>query len=445
MKKAYLGIDVSKGYADFTLIDEKRNVLEENFQLDDTQKGHRRLLEILHSLKEKHQITQINAALESTGGYENNWLTMLKEVEDLNVNVARINPYGVKHDIQAQMKRTITDSVSARHIAEYILRYPDKLNYQEEAYNLFDSLRSQYNYITTLVKQKTQLSNQLEKHIYSVFPELLPYCQDSMPNWVIYLLSEYPTADNIREASAEQINQIEYISINKAKMIKNKAAKSVSRINNSAIQNLVKHIAMDILLRSQSINQLKKQLENEANKDNLVQLLCSFQGIGAYSATGILIEIEDINRFPSSKKICSYFGIHPIYKQSGDGTCYIGMSKKGAAEIRGILYMVTRSAIVYNPHIKQLYERHKSRGLKTGQVIGILMHKILRIIYGMLKNNTPYDPGYDLECQEKSLNSKKQSQDNEKTRRYFNWDEDAPISKRQAKKRREQYIAPNSS
>jgi len=73
------------------------------------------------------------------------------------------------------------------------------------------------------------------------------------------------------------------------------------------------------------------------------------------------------------------------------------------------------------------------------------MHKILRIIYGMLKNNTPYDPGYDLECQEKSLNSKKQNQDDKKTRRYFNWDEDAPISKRQAKKRREQYIAPNSS
>lgn len=445
MQKAYLGIDVSKGYADFTLIDEKRNVLEENFQLDDTQKGHRRLLEILHSLKEKHQFTQINAALESTGGYENNWLTLLKEVESLNLNVARINPYGVKHDIQAQMKRTITDSVSARHIAEYILRYPDKVNYQEEAYNLFDSLRSQYNYITTLVKQKTQLSNQLEKHVYSVFPELLPYCQDSMPNWVIYLLSEYPTADSIREASVEQISQIDYISINKAKMIKNKAAKSVSRINNSAIQNLVKHIAMDILLRSQSINQLKKQLEKEANKDNLVQLLCSFQGIGAYSAIGILIEIEDINRFPSSKKICSYFGLHPIYKQSGDGTSYIGMSKKGAAEIRGILYMVTRSAIVYNPHIKQLYERYKSRGLKTSQVIGILMHKILRIIYGMLKNNTPYDPGYDLECQEKSLNSKKQNQDDKKTRRYFNWDEDAPISKRQAKKRREQYIAPNSS
>jgi hypothetical protein len=197
-------------------------------------------------------------------------------------------------------------------------------------------------------------------------------------------------------------------------------------------------------LRAESIGKLKKQLEKQAGKDKLVRLLCSFKGIGAYSAVGILIEIEDINRFPSSKKIASYFGLHPIYKKSGDGTNCVGMSKKGSAEIRGILYMVARSAIVYNPHIKQLYERHKSRGLKTSQVIGILMHKILRIIYGMLKNNTPYDPGYDLACQEKSISHKKQNYD-KKRLRYSDWDEDAPISKRQAKKRKEQNTAPNST
>ena len=445
MKRAYLGIDVSKGYADFTMIDEQKNVLEEDFQLDDTQGGHRKLLEILHSLKEKHQITQIYAALESTGGYENNWLTLLKEVDDLDIHVARLNPYGIKHDIQAKMQRTITDSVSARHIAEYILRYPDKVNYQEDAYNLFDSLKSQYNYITTLVKQKTQLLNQLEKHIYSVFPELLAYCKDDIPNWVVYLLSEFPTAAEVREASKEQISRVNYISENKARKIKNKAEKSVSRINDQVIQNLVKHIASDIILRAESIGKLKKQLEKQAGKDKLVRLLCSFQGIGAYSAVGILIEIEDISRFPSSKKISSYFGLHPIYKKSGDGTICVGMSKKGSAEIRGILYMVARSAIVYNPHIKQLYERHKSRGLKTGQVIGILMHKILRIIYGMLKNNTPYDPGYDLASQEKSISQNKNQNYDKKRLRYSDWDEDAPISKRQAKKRKEQNTAPNSS
>ena len=61
----------------------------------------------------------------------------------------------------------------------------------------------------------------------------------------------------------------------------------------------------------------------------------------------------------------------------------------------------------------------------------------------MLKNNTPYDPNYDLACQEKSIN-KKQQNDDKKSRRYFTWDEEAPISQRQAKKRKEQNTAPST-
>ena len=37
---AYLVIDVSKGYADFTLLDSNKKQLEEVFQLDDTRLGH---------------------------------------------------------------------------------------------------------------------------------------------------------------------------------------------------------------------------------------------------------------------------------------------------------------------------------------------------------------------------------------------------------------------
>ena len=36
----FLGVDVSKGYADFTLLDPDKNQLEKVFQLDDTRKGH---------------------------------------------------------------------------------------------------------------------------------------------------------------------------------------------------------------------------------------------------------------------------------------------------------------------------------------------------------------------------------------------------------------------
>ena len=40
MQHYYLGIDVSKGYADFVILNDKKKAIEENFQLDDTFEGH---------------------------------------------------------------------------------------------------------------------------------------------------------------------------------------------------------------------------------------------------------------------------------------------------------------------------------------------------------------------------------------------------------------------
>jgi len=49
MSQYFLGIDVSKGYADFILLDNNKNIIEKNFQLDDTFAGHNRLYSFLSS------------------------------------------------------------------------------------------------------------------------------------------------------------------------------------------------------------------------------------------------------------------------------------------------------------------------------------------------------------------------------------------------------------
>ena len=71
------------------------------------------------------------------------------------------------------------------------------------------------------------------------------------------------------------------------------------------------------------------------------------------------------------------------------------MSKTGRKEPRWILFMVAKCAIVHNEMITELYQEYLEKGKTKMQSIGIIMHKILRIIYGMLKNNTPYDPKID--------------------------------------------------
>ena len=54
MESYYMGIDVSKGYADFVILDAKKNVVEPNFQLDDTFGSHCKLFEILKRFRERY-------------------------------------------------------------------------------------------------------------------------------------------------------------------------------------------------------------------------------------------------------------------------------------------------------------------------------------------------------------------------------------------------------
>jgi len=118
------------------------------------------------------------------------------------------------------------------------------------------------------------------------------------------------------------------------------------------------------------------------------------------------------------------------------------MSKQGSKNMRKILFNIAKGAITYNPLIMAVYEKKLSHGMKKMAAIGVCMHKILRIIYGMLKHKQEYNPLIDkLNCEKsKDKKQEKQQQENaniEKSRRYQEFDVKAPISRKQTKKRRE--------
>lgn len=167
-----------------------------------------------------------------------------------------------------------------------------------------------------------------------------------------------------------------------------------------------------------------------------VALLKTFKGIGEASAIGIMLEIQNVERFASAKKIASFYGVHPSFKISGDGSSGFKMSKQGRKELRRILFMVAMTAIRSNPLIREIYERHLGRGKTKMDAVGVCMHKILRVVYGMLKNRMPFDPQIDKNNRKKAI-GKAAEQKEYRSRRYQGFDPAAPISGRQNKKRLE--------
>lgn len=442
MKKkevVFAGIDISKGYADFHLMNDCKIMVEKGFQLDDNQQGHQILKEIICRYTSAG-ITLI-FGIENTGGYEQNWVELLKKMrKTAAVEVYKLNPKAVKHQIASHLKRTINDGVSAEGIAEYVAN-----NYQQYSQNWSNStdpdptvasLQQFFRYINSLIKQQTAKSNQLEKLLYQNFPEMLSFCKSGKPNWLLRMLCKYPTAVNVRKASIERLDAIKGITEKKASEIKALADKSVAKQSLALDQMIIKELAETILFYQHKINALKQVLIDSYMSDS-VMLLKTIKGIGDWSAAALVLLLGDISRFNDTNQLVAFYGVHPRFKQSGDGKWGVKMSKQGDKHMRALLFVAANNVIIHNPYFSSLYKKYLAAGKKPKVAKGIIMHKLLRVIYGMLKTQTAFDPQVDEMNQKKfSASEIQQLPMSTAARRYQSVALNAPISRTNHKKRR---------
>jgi transposase len=448
-KEGFLGIDVSKGYADFLLLGRTANVLEEGFQLPDTKDGRQELKKIISDWQVQG-LEILYCGVESTGGYENNWHSFLKtSFKDSQVYVCRINPKGVKSVGEASLKRTITDAVSAENIASYMIAFGNKLDYgigEMAVDDGFKEGRQHMTYIRMLIKQKVQLTNQLDMLLYQCFAEILVYCRHGKPIWLLKMLAKYPSAAAVKKAGAAKISEIRGIGGSKAEAILSKAQNNVQNIS-PQISHIIVAITKELLHKEQLISEEKQYLTALYQDSEEVKLLTSIPGIGIESAVIIVLEIENIKRFETAKGLTSYFGVHPTFKQSGDSLWGSHMSKKGRGEIRAVLYMATLSGVRYNPILKKVYANFRAKGMKHRQAACVVMHKLLRIIFGILKNKTKFSTEIDEKNQEKATDKQHQKEErdikenkikNQQKHRFKEVSNDAPVSRRADQKIKKQ-------
>ena len=391
---------------------------------------------------------QVICGAENTGGYENNWVSGIKKLsrKDKNIEVYRLNPKAVKHQIHSLLRSTINDRVSAEGIAMYMNN-----NYNTFKQNWEMSMAQSeelsadkmlHGMIQSLIKQKTMKMNQLEKAIYQTFPEMLTYIKDKAPQWVYKLLEKYPSSEAVKRAKIKGLTAIRYINEQRAIELKEKARQSIAAFSGDVIELIVSQQCKDINAIKLEINILKKTLidsykSNPKTNEDL-ELLTSVAGIAEWSAVSFLIELGDYNRFESTSQLAAFFGVNPSHKQSGDGIYKVKMSKQGAARMRANLYIIAGNLVLYTEYFSSLYTKHKAKGKKHRVVMGILMHKALRVLWGMLKTRTKFDADVDRE------NQARNTSDTEiplaaisiKARRHQELSTDAPISRSNAKKRK---------
>ncbi|UNK17023.1 IS110 family transposase [Paenibacillus sp. N3/727] len=145
------------------------------------------------------------------------------------------------------------------------------------------------------------------------------------------------------------------------------------------------------------ITALEKQMESLAQAFSAYHLLRSIPGVGPITAAMIHAEIGDIKRFPSVKQLTAFAGLDSSVYESGTFKANQNrISKRGSAYLRTALYQATVGGISKqihgprNPILWQYYQQKRLEGKPSKVAIVATSNKLLRMIYGILSNDAPF-------------------------------------------------------
>jgi transposase len=146
---------------------------------------------------------------------------------------------------------------------------------------------------------------------------------------------------------------------------------------------------LDLLEETEKkIKAAEKQIRAVCREDNLCTLLKSIPGVGDILAVTIRYEIDDIGRFMSAGKLCSYAGLVPSTYSSGNRTYQGKITKQGNKWLRWAMIEAAQRAPLNDLWLRGFYQRISKHGKKIARVA--VARKLLEIIYRVWKEEKPY-------------------------------------------------------
>jgi transposase len=149
-----------------------------------------------------------------------------------------------------------------------------------------------------------------------------------------------------------------------------------------------------------SIATLEKELAMEVDEEEKIQIIdriSSIKSVGEKTALAIVASLGSLKQFTNAKAFVKFIGLCPTEFTSG--TSVKGRSritKKGSSTIRALLFNCARNAIRFNEPCKALYQRLIAKG-KNGKIaLTAVMHKIARLIFGVVHSGKKFDPNFAL-------------------------------------------------
>ena len=405
----FVGIDIAKKTHQAAITSDDGNLIGKSFKFSNTIDGFNLLLEKFSSVTS--DLSQFEIGMEATGHY---WLNLYTWLSDKNFKIHVINPLQSDALRNLYIRKTKTDSVDSKIIADVIRigQYSETQLADDKIISLRDLSRQRF----YLVDMASDLKRKIIAMMDRIFPEYQDFFSDMFGKTSVQVMKEYTSPEQILEIPTEKLTQLlkkashGRFTESKAKELKELASNSFAAMLSSDMTTLlIRQMLEQIDLLEKQISEIEKIIAAQFVQFNTK--LTTIPGIGTTLGATILSEIGDINRFEKPKQLIAFSGMDPSIKQSGN---FVGteshMSKRGSPFLRRAVWLAAVVAVSHDPLFKYHFQQKINSGKSYSQAMGFICHKLLNTIFAILKSGEDYNPVFppDIDVSklaEKAINS----------------------------------------
>ncbi len=397
----HVGVDLALEKNMVVVINEKAEQLD-RFSFPQNRGGYDYFLRRLEGVRQKHDASGIAVAMEPTNYF---WKLLARELEEKNIPYHLVNAYTVKkHREGDQLDPSKDDPRDAGQIAELSRTgHYTETRLQKGAYEELRQYASLHNQLVQAIRREEQIVWGLAGQ---AFPELTQIFKDLGGATNRGLLVSCACAATIRQMTEEEF----VAKVRMAYLGKRFGISRVRRAYQLAATSIgltegTQAIQLALQLHFSHLHTLQAQLQqvNNAMAACLVTLpeahyLLSVKSLKEVSVALFLAEVGDPRRYRTVAQWVKLAGIQPAPNTSGKKQrSQTTMSHHGRARLRTLLYFACLRMVRFDPHFAQLYsdlQRRQKNPLTKMQALGVLMNKLLHILWALIQNQTFYNSSF---------------------------------------------------
>lgn len=345
----------------------------------------------------KEEKSRVVIGMEPTGHY---WFTLAANLKESGIKLALVNPYHVKRSKELDDGHpSKSDRKDPKTIAKLVLEGRYSMPYIPEG--LYAELRVVMNCRWRILKEFTSAQNRIHRWLKIYFPEHGKAFGDFAGAASMALLRAAPLPTDLVGLGAEGINKIwrrmklRAVGIKRAQRTFEAARNSVGCTQGlEAARMELRLLLEDYDAKLRQYEEIMCATERLCEQIPEVAELLKIKGIGLVTIAGIFAEVGDIRRFDSPRQLQKLAGLAITENSSGKHKGQTGISKRGRARLRAVLFRAAMPLVAKNEEFRKLHHYYTTRAenpLKKMQSMIAICCKLLRVFYAVVTKGCSYN------------------------------------------------------